>query len=439
MNQTAIHTKRHFLPALLGATLLPCAGFAAESQTAPARVEDLGASLFVGEAVQDSDLSVGRPLEEPMVIIPTDNPAQRGKWQITPHLEVTGTYDDNIFIQRNNLVEDYVLTFAPGLALGFWNSVEARERFMNYRRGLTVVDRSQGTFLALDYTAALLGFARTSSLNTVNHDARFDARWEREKLALGASFRFETKLEPNADPGRLITRETLSAGLTSRYQLSQKFALELEMAHRTNRPSGLARTAEWRGEGFIDYLATARMRIGLGAAGGLLEVEPGFDQTFERFLVKANYALSEKVDAEFRGGVEFRQSIQPGDRTYPIFDFRARWTPVAGTRVGINAFRNVNKSIFQPERDFTLTGFALTFERALWSGVLVTIDGGYQVAGYIGESRTDDYFFIRPAIACVLGNWGTIGVSYQHGENASSRALSSFESNQVSVEVAVKY
>jgi hypothetical protein len=396
--------------------------------------ENLGETLFLSEPARSSQTEIAAPVDEAVSPMTGEKAPGKARWRVEPHLQVKGTYNDNIFIQQFAPVSDYVFTFAPGLGLGFWNSNEARERFLNYRRGLTVADRSEGSFVAIDYTAFLLGFAKTSSLNTVNHDARFDARWEGEKLKVGASFRYEAKLETDPDPGRLLTTETLSAAIASRYQLTHKTGLEVGMYHETNRPEGYVNTTEWRGEGFIDYAASSRVRFGFGTAGGLLEVDSGSDQVFERFLARATYSLSDKLEAEFRGGVEFRQSVQPGDRSYPIFDFRARWTPAVGTRIGIHAFRNVNKSIYEPDRDYTLTGFALTFERAILGRLLFSAEGGYHLANYIGDTRSDDYFFISPGLSYALGTWGSIGVSYQYQQNDSNRAGSSFENNQVTLE-----
>lgn len=437
-------TSQQVFALMLGWTLVPFIGAAQEvplSKPGAMRggTENLGDLLFLSEPVRSNETDIAAPVDEPLSLVSGDKAAGRGRWRVEPHLMVKGTYDDNIFILPDNRVSDYVLTFAPGLGIGFWNSNEARERFLDYRRGLTVADRSEGSFIAIDYTAFLLGFARTSSLNTINHDARFDARWEGEKLKVGASFRYESKLETNADPGRLVTLKTLSAAITSRYQLTHKTGLELGVYHQTNRPEGFVNTVEWRGEGFLDYTATPRARFGFGTAGGRLEVDSGSDQVFERFLARAVYSPSNKLEAELRGGVEFRQSVQPGDRSYPIFDFRARWSPAAGTRIGFNAFRNVNKSIYQPDRDYTLTGFTLTFERAILSRLVLSLEGGYHVASYIGEARSDDYFFISPGLSYALGTWGSIGVSYKYQQNASNRAQSSFEANQVTVEAALTF
>jgi len=435
---------------LTGWTLAAFTGVAQEiplpdGDAARADIESLGESLFLSEPVRGSDNGVAEPVDDPVSLVMGGTAARRSRWRIEPHLQVKGAYDDNIFILPENPIGDYVLNFAPGIALGFWNSNEARERFLDYRRGIAVADRSEGNFVAVDYTAILLGFARAPELNTVNHDARFDARWERGKVELGASVHFAKTLQADADPGRLVILKSLSAAITSRYQLGPKTALGFGFYNQVNDPQGVertdeyVRTVEWRGEGFADYAATPRVRFGFGAAWGILEVDSGSNQTFERILARAAYFHSEKLDVEFRGGAEFRQSASLGDQAYPIFDFRSRWTPAAGTRIGVNAFRDVNKSIDSPETDYLITGVAVTYERVILGGLLFSLSGGYQIADYVGEKRTDHSFVVNPGLAYPLGTWGSIGVNYEYQRNNSTRRQSRFVVNRVGVEMTMKY
>lgn len=435
---------------LTGWAFAAVTGFAQDVPLPVAAPESLGSdrveeALLIPELVPEDDWETVTPVDEPVALVMGSNGGPRGRWRIEPHLQVKGVYDDNIFIRAVDPIADYVISFAPGVAFGFWNSVEARERFLDYRRGLSVADRSEGSFVAFDYTAILLGFSQTPSLNTVNHDGRFDARWERGKFIVGANVQFAKTLQPDNDPGRLVILNSLSAALTARYQFSPRTTFGLGLYNVRNKPQGIvatdayASTVEWRGETSVDYALTGRVSVGVGLAGGVLQVEPGFNQTFERILARASYYHSQKLEAELRAGVEFRQSVQPGDRTYPVFDFRARWTPVAGTRIGLNAFSNVNKSIFAPQLDFTLTGAALTFEHIMAGGFLFSLTGGYQVADYVGEVRTDHYVYFSPGISYPLGTWGTVGVNYEYQRNNSTRDQSRFVDNRVAVEMTLRY
>ena len=402
--------------------------------------ENLTDSLFMSESAQGAGGDAAEEAGEPVALVGGGEAGRRGRWRVTPHLDARATYDDNIFIQPKDRIDDFIFTFAPGLGVGFWDSDEERERYLDRQRGAAVVERSRGTFLVVDYTAILLGFARTTSQNAVDHDGLVDLRWESGKLTLGARLHLESKSETNTDVGTRIRRRTLTAEATSSYRITDKTALGLAFFHKTNDPEDFLRTVEWRGEGSVDYAPTPVVRFGFGVAAGRVQVESSADQTFERLLARAGYSLSEKLEAEFRGGVEFRQSDGPvGDRTSPIFDLRAVWTPAAGTQVALEGFRRVEASAARPDQDYTLTGAALTFRQALRGGLHFAVEGGYHHARYIGDARTDRYFFVRPGLFYNFAAWGNAGIAYERRRNESNRERSEFENNQTTFEIGLIY
>jgi len=409
-----------------------------------AQAESLGDSLLISEAVRVDAREVAVPAGEPLLPVDAGTPGRRGRWRVAPHLQIKGIYDDNIFIQPDNEVSDYIVTFAPGLGIGYWDSDEEREAYLDRLRWPSLVESSRGNFFVVDYTAILLGFAETSSQNAFDHDARFDARWEREKLTLGAGVRFESKSEANADIGGRVKRQTLSAEVTSAYQMSPKTALEVAFYAIQNDPEDFVRTTEWRGEMGLDYALTPMIRLGLGGAVGRVYSEGGSDAVFERIFARAAYSLSEKFEAVFRGGVEFRQSDgYSGDRTNPIFELSALWRPTANTTVALEGFRKVETSSFLPDQDFTRTGFGLAIRQTIRGGMHLSVEGGGYLADYTAteddRARKDRVVYIRPGLFYSFAVWGSAGVSYEFRRDRSDRRSSSFENNLTSVEIALLY
>ena len=434
------------IPMVFAWTAIPVGGVAQELPTREPlpgvlQGEYSGDLLPVAEPLEKDLIEAADSVSEAVSFVEGGIAGRRGRWRVEPRLLVTGTYDDNIFIRPNNKVADYITTLAPGSAFGFWDSAEARERDLGRLRAATAaVERSRGNFLIFDYSAILMGFARTTSQNSLDHDARFDAQWKSGIITLGASVRYESKAETNNEVGGRLRRKTLSAALTASYKLSEKITLALGFYNTTNHLDSFARTIEWRGEGSVDYDFTSRSRFGFGFAAGKLLVDRSSDQVFERLLVRAGYSLSNKLDVDFRGGIEFRQSDgRAGNRENPIVDLRATWTPVSGTRVGVSAYRRTGTAIESPEEFINTSGVALTFLQAMRGGTYLSIEGGYEVSRYIGETRKDRYFFIRPGLYYKFADWGTAGVSYEYRRNESNRAESSFRNNQITLEIAVKY
>lgn len=405
-------------------------------------VENLGENLRVSEAVTADGGSVAEAVGGAISAGDGGDAGRRGRWRFAPHLEVTGTFDDNIFIKHRDEVADFIFTLAPGVALGFWDEEEERERYLSRQHGAATVPRGNGNFLMVDYTAILLGFARTSSQNALDHDGYFAGQWKLEKLTLGASIHGESKSEANADVGGRVQRKTVRTEVRAGYQLSDKTALEVALFNTYNDPEDFTRTVEWRGEAYLAYAPTPLLKFGLGAGAGLVDVDGGAERTFERLLVGGSYALTEKFEVRARVGVEFRQSDGPsGDEESPIFEAEATWTPAENTRVRLEGFRRVETSAFRPDDDILRTGGVLSVQRELRGGLHFTIEGGYAVAEYTGAGsggdRTDRYYFVSPGLLYNFARWGNIRAAYTHRSNDSNRSTSSFDNNQVTLQISL--
>jgi hypothetical protein len=410
------------------------------SASLDAGAESLGDLLRESEAAAPETLNAA----DPVAIVPGAGPGSRGRWRATPHLDMRATYDDNIFIRHRDRTDDFIFALSPGVALGYWESNEDRERYLDKERAASVVQPGQGNFCLVDYTATLLGFAKTHSQNAFDQDGLITGRRGWEKLVLSGTVHLESKSETNTEVGGRIRRRTETGELTSTYQATEKTAVGLAFYDRLNDPKDFVQTLEWRTEAFVDYAATPLVRVGISAGAGFVNVESGADQVFERVLARASYALSEKLEAGLRAGVEFRQSSgSAGDRTNPIFELEATWTPAAETKVSVQAFRRVETSIERPEQNITFTGCALRLRRQLRHGFHGILEGGYEFSDYTStpteSGRNDSYYFVRPSLLYNFAAWGNASLSYEHRANDSSQGSSSFFDNQTSLQISLVY
>ena len=207
---------------------------------------------------------------EPVELLPTTEPVGGARWHIAPHILAKVTYDDNIFIQPSHERGDFIFTLAPGITFGYWELEEGRDYrdYFQWKDAGSLIERARGNFLIADYTAFLLGYARTSSENTVDHDGRVAFRWELAKLTLGATLDAGSKTEADPDVGERVRVRSLAINITSRYQVSDKTLLGLALSNTINDPDGFIQTTEWRAEGFAEYAVTPLIQLGLGMAGG---------------------------------------------------------------------------------------------------------------------------------------------------------------------------
>jgi len=381
---------------------------------------------------------------EPVALVPTTEAGGGGaRWHIAPHIQAKVTYDDNIFIQPSHERGDFIFTLAPGITFGYWEREEGRDYFQWQDAG-SLIERPRGNFLIADYTAFLLGFARTSSENTVDHDGRVAFRWELAKLTLGATLEAGSNTEADPDVGERVRVRTLAINITSRYQVSDKTLLGLALSNSINDPDGFIQTTEWRAEGFAQYAITPLLQLGLGLAGGRLQVEEGSDQVFEQIRARAEYSLTDKLAAQFSGGVEFRQfDASTSERTSPVFALGIDWRPAANTEVTLQAFRQVGASALNVDENFTTTGFEASFRRALGGGLQFSLAGGYHVASYTfaggGEPRTDHYVFVRPGLFYRITDRLQVGLTYQYRRNESNLQRFGFSNNQLTAEIGLRY
>jgi len=366
------------------------------------------------------------------------------RWKVSPHLHLEATYDDNIFIRATGKVADFVFTAAPGLAIGYWDYEEEMEGYLERDRSAALLDKGEGSFFVLDYTAILLDFARTQSQDAFNQDARFDIRWRAEKLAVRASSHFESKSETDINIGGRLRRTAVATEVSADYQFSPKTSLSVGFENVIEDRDNFVRTSEWRNETYLDYKVTPLTRVGVGGALGRLEVEGQPDRVFERMLARLDYESTAKLGLAARGGLEFRQTDSAfGDSVTPVFDIKLRYAPAEGTLITLDGYRRKKPSIAQPDEDYTATGVGLHCERSVRTGLRLSIDGGYEHTAYdtpAGRApRDDDFFYARAGLLYNFAHWGNIGISYEYRQKDSTEPSASFENNRITFQVGLIY
>ena len=438
------------LPTLIVGSVALVSARAAEGDPSPEPVvvltdsADLGASLLVAPAVESEQVDAAEALNREFGPAVVHDEFPSGRWNVSPHLEAGVTYDDNIFIQPDHEVEDFIFTLAPGIAIGIWDSEKRRtDGFLDRHDAATTLAK-RGSYFTIDYTAILLGFAKTDSQNAFDQDARLDARLQGARWTLAGGVRYESKSEANADIGTRIHRETFSAEFNATYRVSEKTAIDSTVLFRANDPEDYVRSTRWEVESYASYALTPIVRAGIGAAFGGVDIDGGSGDIYERILARAAYVYSAKLDFEVRGGVEFRQSDgRSGDRVNPIFSVLAGYEPSIGTRIDVEAFRSVETSEIRPDVSYERTGITAGFRRSIRAGVFVRLDGGYQQSDYSGlaegEGRRDRYFFVRPGILYNFAEWGNATLAYEVRRNDSNRGVSSFDNNQINFQVNISY
>ncbi len=383
--------------------------------------------------------------EMPEAVLDAPNPGPPApKWKVMPHFDLGVMWDDNIFIQADNEIEDFLFTFSPGLTVGYLDEESRLERFLEREVRASRAVQYDGNFFLLDYTPSFVVFLDNDSENSFDQDARFEARWQLQKLSLAAQAAFVSKNETNTELGRRLRHTGINAGLSARYQFTERTSAEIGGYFQDDDYEEASGNTEYRAEAFLNYELTPLIDFGVGAAFGLVEVENGPSQTFERLLARGSYELTGKVTVLAQAGVEFRQYDDGGDdQTNPVFEFDIIYEPAELTRIGVGAYRRVIPSISEPAESVEATGVAVTFGRTLRTGLRLAAEAGYEQSEYsdtgVGSARTDDYFYGRIGLTYNFATWGSAGIGYEYRNNDSSRSASGFTNNRVTFDVSLTF
>lgn len=423
---------------------------AQETPTVEPLPQEVGPASLISEenALLDMNAAESAAIdaaEMPDAVLDAPNPGPPApRWKVMPHFDVSVMWDDNIFIQADHEIEDFLFTFSPGLTVGYLDEESRLERFLDRQVRASRAVQYEGNYFLLDYTPSFVVFLDNDSENSFDQDARFEARWQWQKLSLAAQAAFISKNETNTELGTRLRHTGVGAGLSARYQFSERTSAEIGAYFQDDDYEEASGHTEYRAESFLDYEVTPLIDFGVGVSFGLVEVEDASQQTFERLLARGSYELSGKITARAQAGVEFRQFDEGGDdQTNPIFEFEVSYEPAELTRLGVGVYRRVIPSISEPAESVETMGVAVTFARTLRAGLRFVAEAGYENSEYsdtgAGPARSDDYFYGRVGLSYNFATWGSAGIGYEYRDNDSSRSASSYTNNRLTVDVSLTF
>jgi hypothetical protein len=415
----------------------------------PAQGPDSSTSLSDPKNLSDSK-NLRDSKNQPTVEIPRDD----GGISATPHkfqygfrLTLRGVYDDNIYLTENHKVDDYYFAIEPGLTLGYGDIVQRQE---NYIR--------------LDYAPSIFLFADHSESNAVQHLIRLEGQYRFSRLTL--TFSQDVQLldgtnltsTTSAGSGGAPTLNLDAGGNTAvnvyttlanfNYDLTGKTSVSGGIHWDTwDYENGLISSSTFSGNLYFNYTYSPKLVVGIGATGGYNWVDsPSPDQTFEQINVRLTYQLTGKISLNAMAGVEFRQfEGNNGDHVSPVYEIGATYQPFDGTTFSLRGTRHTMNSAVFAEQDYSSTNIVFGARQRLFQRIYLGVTAGYENSDYFSTvnfasaTRTDDYFFVEPAVDVMVTRWLTVGAYYLHRENESNVGGFSFKDNQVGVRASFTF
>lgn len=373
----------------------------------------------------------------------------------TPHkfhyafrLTLRGVYDDNIFLSETDRVDDYYFAIEPGLTLGYGDIVERQE---NYIR--------------LDYAPSIFLFADHSDSNAVQHLIRLEGQHRFARLTVTFSQDVQilegtnlTSTGVGAGNGAPPTLNLDAGGETAinvytsianfAYDLSGKTFLSGGVQyHIWDYENGLISSSDFSGNLFFNYNYSPKLVVGIGGTAGYNWVDsPSPDQTFEQVNVRLTYQLTGKISLNASAGVEFRQfEDNDNDHVSPVYEIGATYQPFDGTTLSLRGSRRTMNSAVFAEQDYAATSIVFGARQRLFQRIFLGLTLGYENSEYfstvdfVGADRSDNYYFVQPAIDVMVTRWMTVGAYYLHRENDSSVSGFSFRDNQVGIRASFTF
>jgi Putative beta-barrel porin 2 len=375
-----------------------------------------------------------------------------GPLTLRPQLSLSETYNDNIFYQGQNPVEDFITVVSPGLKLQ--------------------LGRPEHNYISLGYTLDQLFYIRNPDLDAPQHTVDLADQFELQRLKLVGTDRFQLLSSPFGGVveriigtngiatilGRDVNRTSFDDNYTLSYDLGEKTGLYVRATHSsTDYQQGIALydietltgtfgfgyrafpKTIFFGEGYYGQTTTEPNDVFLAPNprldffGGYLGVRGNFTAKLSG-MVKVGYESREFADG----------SSAP---SAPVVDLALAQQFSETQSLSLTYSRQNNVSVQYSRENYTVDMIGLEFTQLMgpsrkWRATLGASYGmyGYEQAGSSANSVQYDYLRASANLAYQIQRWLTASIGYDFERvSGNSTAVIDYDVNRVTLRVAIGY
>ncbi len=369
------------------------------------------------------------------------------KFQYALRVNLRSVYDDNIFLINGQHVGDYYLAIEPGLTLGYGDIVGPERNSIQF-----------------DYAPSFFFYADHSDENAIQHVMRLNGTYHvgHWNLGLSQDIQLLQGTNPqnasgtgnsspgiNLDTGSRTDENIYTTNGTFSYDLTGKTFLSGALHYsRYDYPDDLFGSQTISGNVFFNFIYSPKLTIGLGGTGGYDWVEGNNpDQSFEQINGTISYQATGKISLNGSIGVEFRQfdGSSSGSYVSPVYNLSANYQPFDGTSISLTGSLRTENSAVLSGQNYSLTDITLSVRQRFLQRVYLGFTTGYEHSNYFSTTtgadagRTDNYYFVQPAIDVTITRYWTAGVYYLYRESDSSLDAYSFSNNQYGLRTSLTF
>jgi hypothetical protein len=375
-----------------------------------------------------------------------------GPLTLRPQFSLSEMYNDNIFYQHSDAVEDFVTTISPGLKLQ--------------------LGRPEHNYLSLGYTLDELFYANNPDLDTPQHTLEIKDQfvWQRLKLIGVDHFQYlnsplggvvERIIGTNGLPvvvGQNVARTSIDDSYTLSYDLGDKTSIYGRGTHTmVDYQEGVPlydietwiATVGFAYRAFPKTIFFGELYCGQTFTGpneATLPKNPRLD--FLGGYVGARGSFTEKLSGTVKVGYETRTfsdgTSAPSD---PVVDLALTQQFSEKRALTLTYSRQENVSIQYSRETYTADVIGLQFTQLLgtsrkWqvgANVSYTLFG-YQVVGTSNTSTEYDYFRGSLSLAYQLQRWMTASLGYEYEQViGNTQSAIDYTVNRVSLRLAIGF
>jgi hypothetical protein len=306
--------------------------------------------------------------------------------------------------------------------------------------------------VTIDYTPSLTYYSQGPYGDTVNHSASLAATFGYSDWSFHLDQSYQKSSYPLVETGLQTETEAFGTGFAANWNLSQKWFLDFTFSQSFQDNKGFQSSRQWSTMEWANYRITRQLSVGAGLGGGYVDVDLGSDSTYEQIQGRLNWRPAKKLSINLNGGIEIRQFLDtPGgsdNLVNPIMGASISYQVFESTSLSLSANRSVDTSLFVNQITEN-AGFSAGINQRLFRYLNAGISGGFRRSDYkstfvfFNQSfpilRRDDYSYISASLGTTFLKKGTANVAYTHGQNESTLAGFTYDSDQVTVQLGYRF
>jgi hypothetical protein len=361
-----------------------------------------------------------------------DEPFHWGLLTLRPHVFYSLIYADGLETSPSNHQSTAINEISPGMLVNI------------------------GRHWSLDYTPTLTYYSNRHFQDSLDQSVLLTGGTSYGDWNFGLSQSYASTTDPLVETAAQTPTETYNTALTALWKfgdrMSVNFGLQQNFQFTSSSPGlggsanqALDNSRDWSTLEWLNYQFAPRFDAGVGAGVGYVGEDAGPDETYEQLQGRVNWRVTDKISIQANAGFEEMQfqTGGAGGLFNPVFGAAIQYQPFEQTRISLNASRTVEPSYFQDQVQET-TSVSAGLNQRLLQKFYFDLDVGYSSDDYagttgLGETRTDNYYYLNARLSHQFLKRGTLAIFYQHTENSSSQPGFGYSSNQVGLEVGYSY